>query len=63
MTVLQSHSSNLGLNRSDAINLSLVRTILNHHSISRRKVQLLDTSGPSATLLNNLWVWLVQAVV
>ncbi|KAH6603931.1 hypothetical protein Trco_007377 [Trichoderma cornu-damae] len=62
MAVLQGDGSDLRLDRPDAINLALVRTVLDHHPVARREVQLLHASGPGAALLDHLWIRLMQPV-
>lgn len=63
MTIRQRHGTILRLHRFDMINLAGVWAVPNNDSISRCKVQLLDTARPSTPLLNKLGVGLIKSVV
>lgn len=51
------------VDRLDTINLALVRSIHNDHSIRHSQVKLIHASSPSTSLLQNLGSWCIESVV
>lgn len=61
--IFECDSSVFRLHVLDTVNLAFVRAVHNNDPVLRGEIELVDTSGPGASLFNKLRASLVKAIV